>query len=471
MKRYNLFKISFLLFIFSIGSCSQKIFRPKYLGINYTSVINANAIYGWYFNKYGEKIYIKSNKDSLINIYNIFPSFLFLGANNKIHQPIIIQPKERINIRKEGDRHFFDNQTKDCNYKLSEELETRFGTAHLGELLGKNDPPIEDFLSEDAYKNKRFITSQKFLLTEQLDYIHKFQLSYKVDENYLKLVKTMICDYYMLRLILHAMSLEYTTLVSREDLNTEIIGFKEKIKNRIDYKKGIELHAQRLVFFYNRFLCKKYIGQKEEFNAQWESANKNFVGQSKEFLKFILLKKYMFKHFDNYDSYLSDFLKKTKDFDYKFFLTEMYKTNTHQFGTKELNDIVIDTLDKSITISNLLNKYKGKNIILDFWASWCIPCREEMIEYKNIEKDFEKLNIVTLFISIDENKKSWLSSIPKTQTTNYEHYKIDKNTSIYNFFDLKSIPRYILIDENGKVKAFEAPRPSDKENLLKIIQK
>lgn len=82
-----------------------------------------------------------------------------------------------------------------------------------------------------------------------------------------------------------------------------------------------------------------------------------------------------------------------------------------------------------------------------------------MIKYPEIALDLKNENVTTIFLSIDENKDSWLTAIPKTKTAQFEHYIIKKGTPLYNFFDIKSIPRYVLIDENGKIKAFEVPRP------------
>ena len=53
-------------------------------------------------------------------------------------------------------------------------------------------------------------------------------------------------------------------------------------------------------------------------------------------------------------------------------------------------------------VNTALSQYKGKTIVLNFWATWCPPCREEMPELSQLQQDFKAKNVVVLGIAIDE---------------------------------------------------------------------
>lgn len=124
----------------------------------------------------------------------------------------------------------------------------------------------------------------------------------------------------------------------------------------------------------------------------------------------------------------------------------------------------MDINGKIISLSEVLKKNKGKLVYIDFWASWCAPCRVEIPSSKLIQKEFENKNIEFIYISIDTNKNKWLKAnkdenlLPKNNylALNYPQ------ASFYNELKLKTIPRYILFDKNGILISDSAPKPSEK---------
>ena len=65
-------------------------------------------------------------------------------------------------------------------------------------------------------------------------------------------------------------------------------------------------------------------------------------------------------------------------------------------------------------VKQALSQYKGKIIVLNFWATWCPPCREEMPVLSQLYKDYKNKNVVVLGIAIDEQKlvKEFMQSTP-----------------------------------------------------------
>ena len=116
--------------------------------------------------------------------------------------------------------------------------------------------------------------------------------------------------------------------------------------------------------------------------------------------------------------------------------------------------------DKSL--EDILKKYKGSVIYLDFWASWCGPCKKEMPYSKKVKEEFKDQDVVFVYLSTDKNAAQWESMIAQLEIPG-EHYRasVKVRQEIIDQFNLQYIPRYVLINKDGKVADANAKRPSD----------
>ncbi len=142
---------------------------------------------------------------------------------------------------------------------------------------------------------------------------------------------------------------------------------------------------------------------------------------------------------------------------------------TLQTEIKDLNEAKYN----KESFNSILEQYKGKVVYLDFWASWCGPCKKEMPYSQNLQETFEGQDVVFLYLSVDRNAQSWLSMIEKLQITG-EHYRANSNVhqELNAQFNVRSIPRYVLIDKKGKVVSANATRPSNPtvvEEIKKLL--
>lgn len=113
-------------------------------------------------------------------------------------------------------------------------------------------------------------------------------------------------------------------------------------------------------------------------------------------------------------------------------------------------DFIAETKDgKSVQLSSLMKP--GKMMLIDFWASWCGPCRSAIPKVKQMAKDYaSKLEVVSC--SVDEKKEAWLKAekeeaMPWTQLF-LPLSKLEKAAMAYS---ISSIPRLVLIGADGKV--------------------
>ncbi len=124
-----------------------------------------------------------------------------------------------------------------------------------------------------------------------------------------------------------------------------------------------------------------------------------------------------------------------------------------------------DTLDREVKLSS----FRGKYVLIDFWASWCKPCRAENPSLVKVFEQFNNNNFTILSVSLDNTKSSWLKAIRKDKLTwtHVSDLKFWRNEVALQF-GIKSIPQNILINPDGKIIRKNIA-PSELEAVLKSI--
>lgn len=145
------------------------------------------------------------------------------------------------------------------------------------------------------------------------------------------------------------------------------------------------------------------------------------------------------------------------------------KTTNEQFteGTNMVN--LNDSKYAGMSFENILNLYKGKVIYLDFWASWCRPCKNEMPHSLKMQQHFKGKDVVFVYMSSDRDANAWKNSVKQLKLTGENYLVSGKVWNEYNtLFNVRYIPRYILIDKEGKIVNENAKRPSSFESIKDI---
>jgi len=163
---------------------------------------------------------------------------------------------------------------------------------------------------------------------------------------------------------------------------------------------------------------------------------------------------------------VSEYLSKSTHEKYKASIKEMSdKWAVLAPGQPAPAFTLLDINGKNVSLSD----FKGKYVFIDFWATWCGPCRAEIPAYKQLIADYKGHNIVFISMSVDKDKAAWEKMVKEDK---FEWLQLhDPQTIKANKkYLVMYIPTFTLIDPDGKIVNARCPRPSNPE-LRTVLDK
>ena len=133
----------------------------------------------------------------------------------------------------------------------------------------------------------------------------------------------------------------------------------------------------------------------------------------------------------------------------------------------EVNDMIFnfELLDKNNLLFNT-KSLKGKWVLIDFWASWCVPCRKQLPRLKKLYESNKKSNFEIIGVSIDEDVEKWKKAL---EMENLDWINVNENQGIYGKapmkYNVNQIPMNFLINPEGRVIA----KNISMEKLQKVL--
>ncbi len=118
-----------------------------------------------------------------------------------------------------------------------------------------------------------------------------------------------------------------------------------------------------------------------------------------------------------------------------------------------------------------LRDFRGKYVYIDMWATWCGPCQKELPFLKKLEEKYRGRNITFVGLSIDADKAKWEARVKSGELCGTQLY-IGRGTKFQTDYRISGIPRFILLDPNGRIVNPDMTRPSseDTEKILNAQQ-
>lgn len=122
-----------------------------------------------------------------------------------------------------------------------------------------------------------------------------------------------------------------------------------------------------------------------------------------------------------------------------------------------------------------LSQFMGKSVVLlDFWASWCVPCRESLPHLKTVYNKYHSKGFDIIAVSTDESRNEWIEAVKQVGTEMWHHILIAEkwpngqitNDDIYQNYPNTSIPEQILIDKDGRIIYHHLGYSKESEKVL-----
>ena len=145
-------------------------------------------------------------------------------------------------------------------------------------------------------------------------------------------------------------------------------------------------------------------------------------------------------------------------------IRERFLVQFDENSSENISLVLMNNEKKKISFEEIKTENRGKVMYIDFWASWCAPCRKALPHSRKLREELKDRNIVFIYLSTDTLFESWFKASDKETLNTYSYLII--NTSSSEFMKkqkINAIPRYMIFDKLGKLVYANAPNVESKD--------
>ena len=455
---------AYLLLFLLFSNCNSDSTKKGEIAQNVAQIDSIEVNYPWTHNP-------KNEEDNLsICYFDEFGQYFFVTGTNKIPNNVFLK---NAHVYSQAYFPIINFTSKSIKVDSSEGMiQLKMGNVKTENFINfhtrykQNIEPfisIKETLKSMDYMLKSFANNPDAQLVivekdyqKRIDYLKKYAKEYKLDNNEVNQWKEiLLIEKLSHRLSISRFANKKWTKQQVESL-TQLVPIFQRGDKYITFPE----------YHYGARHClgiMKYAqtgSLKPDFKVDYKIVEDNFKGQTRDLLLTYLMidegKKLSKTDFENYQKRFVSTCKTERYIDY------------FQKGIMPINDKIsatslYDINKKLVDFKEITSK--NKITYVDFWASWCAPCRAEMPDSKKLREEYAPKGVNFVYISTDENAADWDKANKKIGLPNNMSFLLPNpaENPIKKQFKINAIPRYMLIDKNGKVINDDAPRPSDKD--------
>lgn len=243
----------------------------------------------------------------------------------------------------------------------------------------------------------------------------------------------------------------------------EVIGSKthDDLLAFMDFMKPMDEKSKKLNDEYRQASAQQDHGKMQDLAIQYEQMRQEqiemigqFVNEKKtSFVAPFIIKRYLayemeYPALDSLLSGLSPEVQASKD--YQTLNDRVIRLKRVEVGQQAADFALNDTTGNPISISS----FRGKVLLIDFWASWCAPCRQENPNVVKLYNDYEGKGFEIIGVSFDESRANWIKAIHQDRLT-WPHVSDLKGwaSEAGKLYAISAIPATVLLDREGKIIA------------------